>query len=88
MNTLLDTGSNQETGQPPAGGEEPGEICIANISPRERRKRLRFGIVTFVVGLAVLAALVVLGADRWWRLALFPLFWGAASGFFQWREKT
>jgi fatty acid desaturase len=64
------------------------EVCIPNISTRERRKRLISGVIMFVITLAVLAALMVGGASRWWRLALFPLFAGAASGFFQWRDKT
>ncbi len=62
--------------------------CIPNISLRERRRRLAGGIVSFVVSLAILATLVARGANRWWRLPLFLLFWGAASGFFQWRDKT
>ena len=62
--------------------------CIPNISLRERRRRLAGGIVSFVVSLAILAALMARGANRWWRLPLFLLFWGAASGFFQWRDKT
>lgn len=66
----------------------PSEICIPNISRRERRKRLVSGVILFGVGLAVLAALMTFGAERGWRLLLLPLFWGAALGFFQWRDKT
>ena len=36
----------------------------------------------------ILAVLLGVGADRLWRLALLPVFWGAAGGFFQWRDKT
>jgi hypothetical protein len=36
----------------------------------------------------VLAVLLTTGANRWWRLALAPLFFGGASGVFQWRDKT
>jgi hypothetical protein len=85
---LPDSGSSQDAGQTPTDGSEIGEECIPNISPRERRKRLAGGVIMFVISLAVLAALMATGADRWWRLALLPLFWGAASGFFQWRDKT
>jgi hypothetical protein len=64
------------------------EICIANISPSERRKRLVFGVIPLVIGLAILVVLIAMGAGRWWRLALLPLFWAAAIGFFQWRDQT
>jgi hypothetical protein len=62
-------------------------IC-PNINTTERRKRLRMGVVTFVVGLAVLAVLVYSGVNRFWRLPLVLFFWAAASGYSQWRDKT
>lgn len=73
-----------------SGGDSPNEpvVCIANISPRERRRRLIGGVLQFAVALAVLAILTATGADRFWRLLLFLPFWGAATGFFQWRDKT
>jgi hypothetical protein len=80
--------SSQDTGHTPTGGPETSEVCIPNISPRERRKRLAGGVIMFVISLAILAVLMATGVDRWWRLALLPLFWGAAVGFFQWRDKT
>ena len=86
--TVLGPGSSQDAGQTPNGGSETDEACIPNISPHERRKRLAGGVIMFVISLAVLAALIATSADRWWRLALLPLFWGAAAGFFQWRDKT
>lgn len=64
------------------------EFGIPNISATERRKRLRFGLITFLLALVVLAALIVLNVSPWWRLALFPLFAGAALGYFQSRDKT
>jgi len=67
---------------------ESGAVCIPNISTAERLKRLTFGAITFVVSVAILAVLVASGASRWWRLPLFLLFFGAGSGFFQWRDKT
>jgi hypothetical protein len=70
------------------GELEAGAVCIPNISTRERRKRLVSGVIMFVISLTVLAALMASGASSWWRLVLFPLFAGAASGFFQWRDKT
>jgi hypothetical protein len=64
------------------------EVCIANISPKERKKRLRFGINQFAISLVILAALLLLGVDKVWRLPLFFMFGAAAAGFFQWRDKT
>ena len=64
------------------------DVCIPNISPQERRKRLSFGIVTFVITLVLLGILLATGTSRWWRIALLPLFMSAATGYFQWRDKT
>ncbi len=69
-------------------GNEPAEVCIANISPGERRKRLNFAIFHFALSMAVLAALLFFGVDKLWRLPLFFMFASAASSFFQWRDKT
>lgn len=63
-------------------------VCIANLSPHERTKRLVAGAISLVISLVVLTVLAGTGADRWWRLMLLPLFWGAAVGFFQWRDAT
>jgi hypothetical protein len=79
---------NAAAGPTPEGELESGEVCIANISPHERRRRLAAGVIQSVVGLAILAALIATGAGRWWRLPLVLVFWGAAAGFFQWRDKT
>lgn len=67
---------------------DAGEACIANISTPERQMRLRFGIISLVIGLVLLAVLMLGGLDRWWRLPLFLLFAGAASGYFQYADKT
>ena len=64
------------------------EACIANISPAERRKRLVAGAIPFVFGLVILAVLVGLGVNRWWRLVLLPVYWASTIGYFQWRDKT
>lgn len=68
---------------------EPGaDVCIPNISAVERRKRLAAGVVALALALVALLILLTVDASRWWRLALLPLFWGATSGYFQWRDKT
>jgi hypothetical protein len=91
----MDSFRTEEVGMSPgwqptalAGGSEPGAVCIANISAHERRKRLVASVIQVAIGLAILAALIVTGADRWWRLPLLLVFWGSAVGFFQWRDKT
>ncbi|HEY5982274.1 MAG TPA: hypothetical protein VIU38_02285 [Anaerolineales bacterium] len=81
------------TQNPPSDDPTPdeldtGTVCIANISPAERRKRLRFGVISFAFALAGLASLMAVHADRLWRVPLFLLFFGATVGFFQWRDKT
>ena len=86
--TALGPGSNQHAGQHPAGASDTNDVCIPNISTAERQKRLIAGIIPFVIAVAILAVLIALGASRWWRLALFLPFAAAASGFFQWRDRT
>ena len=68
--------------------EASGEVCIANISPLERQKRLRFGLRQLLFTLVVLGILVVLHVNPFWRLSLLFLFWAAAVGYFQARDKT
>ena len=88
--TILESDKSSSTPDPgPIDDQEQDpSVCTPNISKQERKKRLLFGLVTLVLSLIVLALLLVTGADRWWRLDLFLLFFGATVGFFQWREKT
>ena len=65
-----------------------GEVCIANISPRERQLRMRFGVRQFVITLVILGAMVALDVNPLWRLSLLFMFWAAAVGYFQARNKT
>ena len=67
---------------------EDGEACIANISPLERQKRLRFGIGQFIFSLVILGILIVLHLNPLWRLLLLFMFWASAVGYFQARDKT
>ena len=69
-------------------GSDVGEVCIANISPKERQKRMRFGIVQLAITLVILVVLVVLDVNPLWRLPLFFLFSAAAAGYFQAKDKT
>ena len=74
--------------QLPQKKESAEEVCIANISPLERQLRLRFGIQQFTVTLVILAVLIVLHLNPLWRLPLLFMFWAAATGYFQARDKT
>jgi hypothetical protein len=64
-----------------------GSVC-ENIGPRERMKRVRAGIVGLVVLDVVAILLVVEHVARPWRLAIFPLAFGAAVALIQVRERT
>lgn len=68
--------------------EETEEVCIANISPLERQKRLRFGITQFIISLVVLSVMIAFHVEHLWRLLLLFLFWASAVGYFQARDKT
>jgi hypothetical protein len=74
---------------PSSGEDEPAaEVCIPNISPREREKRMRFAVAQFTVAIFILAALMVFNVDASWRLVLLFMFWPAAIGYFEERDKT
>jgi len=69
-------------------GQEGGDVCIPNIGPKERRKRLTFGIITLVVA-AVIGAFFILSGWAWWtRVILFFPVMSGFIGIFQAREKT
>ena len=86
--TSLANFSNLYRVGPSPDEEEAGEVCIANISPVERQKRLRFGLGQFLFTVVLLGGIIVLDLDPLWRLPLLLLFWASASGYFQAREKT
>jgi hypothetical protein len=69
-------------------GNEPADACIPNISPAERQKRMRFGILQLAITFAILAALLTFGADKLWRLPLFAMFSAGAVSIFQALDKT
>jgi len=71
-----------------AMNEYDGAVCIPNISPRERMRRLIGGVIPFVIALIILTWMISTDVNRLWRLPLFLLFVGATSGYFQWSDKT
>ena len=64
------------------------EVCTANIGPKERSKRLYFGIMGFAAGAILVVATMALGVPQWLRaFAILPFAVGA-FGFWQYKEKT
>jgi len=68
--------------------QEIGEVCIANISPFERKLRVQFAIRQFVTTLIILGAMIALHLDPLWRLFLFFLFAASTVSYIQARDKT
>ena len=63
-------------------------MSVSNIGPGERRKRLVFGVILLILGVAAGAGLVLLAVPRLWRLVAFlPLFVGV-MGVLQYRART
>jgi hypothetical protein len=63
-------------------------VCIANIGPRERRKRLKSGVTALAISVVISFLFVFYRVPPVFRLPLFvPLFVGAV-GFFQARDRT
>jgi hypothetical protein len=63
-------------------------VCIINIGPRQRRRRMRWGIAAFVLTGILAIFLITAGVPRAARLILLLPFWTGALGVFQARGKT
>lgn len=72
----------------PMREHDSNEICIENIGPKERQKRLIFGLQGLAVGFVIALALIYFGVEWYWRLGLFIIFTAAMTGIFQARERT
>ena len=81
FSNVQSNGTSEET-------QEVREVCIANISPRERQKRLQFAIQQFMITIVILAVMIGLHLNPIWRLALFFLFSASTVSYFQTRDKT
>ncbi len=67
--------------------ESSSQVC-ANIGPRERALRVRFGVVATAVTLLMLGGLLETHAPWWARLLIVLPAFSAAMGFFQATAKT
>jgi drug/metabolite transporter (DMT)-like permease len=66
----------------------PADVCIANIGPRERRRRFRLGVVGLVAGVALLAADGLASSTPLLLAAAAAAFFAGFSGIFQARGST
>jgi hypothetical protein len=62
--------------------------CVANIGWRQRQRRLVAGLAALAAVPVTTTILVLAGAARAWLLIVALPLWVAASGFFQYRDKT
>ncbi|MGQ3328888.1 MULTISPECIES: hypothetical protein [Halorubrum] len=63
---------------------QPG---VCNIGPAQQRRRLLLGVGSLLLAVVTVAAIVAVEWPRWTLiLSLFPLY-GAAMGYFQYRER-
>ena len=65
-----------------------GEVCIPNIGPKERQKRLLAGMAGFTAGVMLFVIIQSFSWPLWTNLFTLPLFFLGAVGFFQWKDKT
>ena len=65
-----------------------GQVCIPNISPKERKKRVQFAIRYFLFTLIVLGMLIAFDVNPLWRLPLFFMFSAATTSYIQALDKT
>ena len=65
-----------------------GNAELANIGPKETRKRLLMGVAMVVVGVILAAIFAHADVSHGWYTALFLPFWMGTLGLSQARKKT
>jgi hypothetical protein len=65
-----------------------GKAGLANIGPKEIRKRLLMGIAMLAVGVALAVIFTHIGVSRGWYAVLFLPFWIGSLGISQAHKKT
>lgn len=65
-----------------------GKAELANIGPKETRKRLLMGIAMLAVGAVLAVIFTHAGVSRGWYAVLFLPFWMGALALCQARKKT
>ena len=64
------------------------DVCIPNIGPHERKKRLWIGSILLAVAAGIALTLAFAPIERAWRLLAFVPLWAGATSLFQVYEKT
>ena len=65
-----------------------GKAELANIGPKETRKRLLMGVAMLAMGVVLAVIFTHAGVSRWWYVVLFLPFWMGTLGISQARKKT
>ena len=65
-----------------------GKAKLANIGPKEARKRLLMGVAMLAIGLVLAIIVTRAGVSRGWYSVLFLPFWMGTLALFQARKKT
>jgi len=65
-----------------------GKAKLANIGPKETRKRLLMGVAMLAMGVVLAVIFTHAGVSRWWYVVLFLPFWMGTLGISQARKKT
>jgi hypothetical protein len=65
-----------------------GRAELANIGPKETRKRLLMGVAMLAVGVVLAVVFAHAGVSRGWYAALLLPFWMGTLAFSQVRKKT
>ena len=65
-----------------------GKTQLANIGPKETRKRLLMGVAMLAMGVVLAVIFTRAGVSRGWYSILFLPFWMGTLGISQARKKT
>jgi hypothetical protein len=65
-----------------------GKTKLANIGPKETRKRLFMGVAMLALGVVMAVIFTHAGVSRGWYAALFLPFWMGTLALSQARKKT
>ena len=65
-----------------------GKAELANIGPKETRKRLIMGVAMLAMGVVMAVIFTHVGVSRGWYAVLFLPFWMGTLGISQARKKT